>query len=70
MVVDSDAVQMLTFAENLREWSKTAFVERRKLLTRKGMATGLPPRRLKDSDFDDEPFGGTAYRTARNPAFE
>lgn len=68
--MDYEAVKMAVFGERMREWLKTAFLAPGQFVTRKQMARAVPQKRLRNSDFDDEPMTGTAHRTARNPAFD
>jgi len=67
--MDEQTLAMMVFSKKLGEWlSKQALVDPQKLVTRKMVAATLPPRRLRDVDFDDDATSGTAYRTARDPS--
>lgn len=69
--MDDEAIQAAVFNELLRKWAADSrILSPGELVTRQMMASKMPPRRVKDKDFDDEQLGGTAWRTAQNPAFD
>lgn len=69
--MDPKTLAMLVFTEKLADWlADQAIKEPRTLLTRKMVASQMPHRKLRETDFDDEMLGGTAYRTWRDPALQ
>lgn len=66
-----EALEMAVFNELMSKWAgDPQILAPGKLRTRAELASGLPRKKVKDTDFEDEPTGGTASRTSRHPAFD
>ena len=69
--MNPEALEMAVFTDLLEDYmAKQALLSRGQLVTRKMMLDKVPPKKVRDTDFEDEPSGGTASRTSRHPAFD
>lgn len=71
--MNDHALEMAVFTNLLEKWAaggSPQLLAPGKLVTRKMMLSDVPVKKIKDTDFEDEPSGGTASRTSRHPAFD